>query len=390
MNFLVKHKRRLIWSLLTLGLLWLFSALFWVYATPYNHVIDKKPIFYIPEKVQKHTHARATVESVEGDKIKVKINDGYRKGDTVEISRAGGKDPKPGDRILIGVSKSDGPAKYMTDFWRLPGVLVLAALFIWLVIVVGGKQGLMSMMGLLISIVVIGVGLVPAVLNGANAFWASVVAAFVIAILAILTAHGWRWRTIVSLISIFLILALAVGFALLGGWLGSLTGIYDDTSVMLHIYDRSIDMRGVLVGGIIIATLGVLDDIVTAQTAAIDEIHKAQPKLNYRQLFSHGQSVGREHVAALVNTLALAYVGVSLPVVLSMVANFDQSRSILMLFNSEFLSQEIVRTLVSSMALVVAVPASTAMAALLILRKDKIFAILKPNKRKSGGSNAAN
>src|SRR5690606_30788086 len=136
-----------------------------------------------------------------------------------------------------------------------------------------------------------------------------------------------------------------------------------------------IDVRGLLIGGIIIATLGVLDDVVTTQTATIDELHKANPRLSFWQLVQRGYAVGTEHVIALVNTLALAYVGVSLPMVLSITLS-SQSQSLLSILNSEFIAQEIVRTLVSSIALVLAVPLSTVVAAVCIARPSRLFAIL--------------
>lgn len=385
-----KHKRRLFW-LIGAGLFFiLLCGVVWSVVSPYNHRIDKTATFYIPDKPVSSTVTRATVVSVKENKATVRLEDGMRKDDLVDVGLVGLK-PQVGDRVVLDVKKSNGPAKYVTDYWRIPGVVVLFCVFIWLVIAVGGKQGVMSVLGLVISIGVITFALIPSVINGANAFWACVVAAFIIAGLSIITAHGWRWRTVVSLLSIFLILSLTVGLSLIGGWLGGLTGVYDDTSAILQVMNSSIDMRGVLVGGIIIATLGVLDDIVTAQTAAIDELHKAQPRMGFKKLFAHGHSVGREHVAALVNTLALAYIGVSLPVVLSIILSFDaSSRSVLMLFNSEFISQEVVRTLVSSIALVIAVPASTVVASMLILHKKKIFATLKRRGKKSGGHNATN
>lgn len=379
-----RYKKPLLWLAATTGILALASVLVWFFVSPYDTSIDKTESFYVSENAPSRTSARATVVAIEGGKGSVKIEDGARRGLIVDVTFISVR-PTPGDRVLVDMDRSGLTNGYATEFWRIPGIALLTFLFILLVVIVGGKQGLMSIVGLATSVLVIAAGLIPAVLNGVNAFWACVAAAFAIAIISVVVAHGWRWRTGVSLLSILFILCVAVGFALLGGWLGHLTGIYDETSSLLATTESAIDLRGVLVGGIIIATLGVLDDIVTAQTAAIDELHKAQPKLTFSQLFTHGRSVGREHVASLVNTLALAYIGVSLPIVLSMVLNFDPTRSILLLFNSEFISQEIIRTLVSSMALVIAVPAATAIGAFLILHKNQIFATLKRSKPKSGG-----
>ena len=118
-----------------------------------------------------------------------------------------------------------------------------------------------------------------------------------------------------------------------------------------------VNLRGLLLGGMIIGCLGVLDDITTAQTAAVDEIRKANPNLTSKQLLQSGLSVGREHIASLINTLALAYAGASLPLLLLFQTN--ETFPLWVTLNSEFLAEEIVRTLVGSTTLLLAVPIST-------------------------------
>lgn len=388
--FYAAHKKRINWTagFAAVGLLvWLFVMFF---VTPYNHSIDRSEAFYVSTTELRSTSARATVLNIDGDKGQVRLEDGARKDSILEVTFYQ-MEPAPGDTVLIDVMRGGEISSGVVEYWRMPGVILLAVLFVLLVVIVAGRQGLMSVAGLVISICVIAFGLIPTVVNGANAFWACIASAFVIAIISIVVAHGWRYRTFVSLCSILLVLTLAILLALFGGWIGYLTGVYDETSAnLLYASGPGIDLRGVLVGGIIIATLGVLDDIITAQTAAVDELHKAQPKLTFKQLFAHGRSVGGEHVASLVNTLALAYIGVSLPVVISMVIHFNPTRSIWALLNTEFISQEIIRTLVSSMALVLAIPIATAIASWAILHKAQIIAILKGRKHKSGGRHAAN
>lgn len=384
-----RNKTRLLW----IGILSMVSFFVWIIASyaisPYDRSVEAEETFYTPTQVKKTTTARATVISVNGQDGKVRIDEGRRMDTVVEV-KFHNLTPRVGDKVLAYIERGGGIDRSVVHYWRVPGLILLGLLFVITIYIVAGRQGLMSIFGLLISVGVIAFGLIPAIIEGVNAFWASVVCAFVIASVSVFVAHGVRWRTFVSLVSILFILSFAITLAILGGWLGYLTGIYDETSSMIHISNASIDIRGVLVGGIIIATLGVLDDIVTAQTAAIDELYKAQPSLTFKKLFSHGKSVGREHVVSLVNTLALAYVGVSLPMILAIVINFDNSRSLWLLLNSEFIAQELVRTLVSSMALVVAIPISTAIAAWAILHKKKIFATLKGRGKKSGGHNAAN
>jgi uncharacterized membrane protein len=120
---------------------------------------------------------------------------------------------------------------------------------------------------------------------------------------------------------------------------------------------QAVNLRGLLLGGIVIGALGVLDDITTTQTAAINEIKRANPRMTRAQLYRSGLSIGREHIASLVNTLALAYAGASLPLLLLFWS--DANAPWWVILNSESLVEEIVRTLVGSMTLTLAVPIST-------------------------------
>ena len=140
--------------------------------------------------------------------------------------------------------------------------------------------------------------------------------------------------------------------------LASIFGMGTEESVLLQFGPlENIDLRGLLLGGIVIGALGVLDDITTAQTAVVDELRRANPRMTFRQLYAAGISVGREHIASLINTLALAYVGASLP--LLMLFTINDAMPLWVTLNSEFIAEEIVRTLVGSSALLIAVPIST-------------------------------
>ena len=131
----------------------------------------------------------------------------------------------------------------------------------------------------------------------------------------------------------------------------------------------NINLKGLLLGGIIFGAVGVLDDVTTAQTAAVDEISKANKKLGFKDLFSKGISVGKEHISSLVNTLVLAYVGSSFPLLLLFSLNNDVP--VWVKYNSEFIVEEVVRTLIGSTTLVLAVPIATFIAAYFISRKSK-------------------
>jgi len=129
---------------------------------------------------------------------------------------------------------------------------------------------------------------------------------------------------------------------------------------------ENIDLKGLLLGGIIIGALGVLDDVTTGQAAAVDEIHKANPTLPFIELYRRGLSVGREHITSLVNTLALAYIGAGLPLLLLFTTNTVQPLWVAM--NAESIVEEIIRTLVGSTTLIFAVPITTALMAHILKR----------------------
>lgn len=373
---LAAHRQKIISALAVAVLLVAVSVWLGQIVSPYKERRQVDHAFYAVASGDQNVVLRAVVQSVSSGEARVTLQDGPQQGQDVTVKNSI-TNAQPGQVILVAARPDGSASSYAFSEWRIPGLLLLLGLFLALVFLVIGRRGIASVAGLFVSIIVITTGLIPAIMQGVNAFYASVIAAFVIATLSIIVAHGWRWRSVVSLMSIYIVLLLTVGLALLGGAVAYLTGVYDDTSAILRVQHIAIDLRGVLTGGIVIATLGVLDDVITAQTAAVDEIHNANPKLSIKELYRRGHSVGSEHVISLVNTLALAYAGASLPVVLAIIANANTYSSALLIFNAEFIAQEIVRTLVSSMALVAAVPIATLVAAVAIKKKRVIFAIIK-------------
>lgn len=373
---LAAHRQKIISALAVAVLLVAVSVWLGQIVSPYKERRQVDHAFYAVASGDQNVVLRAVVQSVSSGEARVTLQDGPQQGQDVTVKNSI-TNAQPGQVILVAARPDGSASSYAFSEWRIPGLLLLLGLFLALVFLVIGRRGIASVAGLFVSIIVITAGLIPAIMQGVNAFYASVIAAFVIATLSIIVAHGLRWRSVVSLMSIYLVLLLTVGLALLGGAVAYLTGVYDDTSAILRVQHIAIDLRGVLTGGIVIATLGVLDDVITAQTAAVDEIHNANPKLSIKELYRRGHSVGSEHVISLVNTLALAYAGASLPVVLAIIANANTYSSALLIFNAEFIAQEIVRTLVSSMALVAAVPIATLVAAVAIKKKRVIFAIIK-------------
>jgi uncharacterized membrane protein len=348
-------------------------------ATPYAPPQANTAFFDSEEKDDTHAIVRAEVVA----ESQVKILDGNHLGRIVQLNDHDRLGAQRGDVVLLSQDNEDFTRYSSFEAWRFPGLIALALLLVVIVTIVGGLRGFMSLGGLLFSVATIGLYVIPVILSGGDAFATCISAAYIIALVSLFVAHGFTFRTFVSIACIFIVLGVVVLLSVFGANIGQLTGIYDETSSILAANKIGIDMYGVMLGGIVIATLGILDDVVTTQVASVDEIKKANAKLGVRELFKRGYSVGNEHIAALINTLALAYIGVSLPIVLSIASSLDAFNSPYLILNMEYIAQEVVRTIISSLGLVIAVPVSTAIAATLIHNKHKIVGII--GKTNNGG-----
>lgn len=296
--------------------------------------------------------------------LRVEILDGLRKGSVRTIEDSVERyDVTAGDTIVINETAHTGLTAIGP--WRLPGIILLAALLVVAVIAVSGLKGLYSLAGLVFGVGIIFLYTIPSILSGGSAFAACVVTAFAIGTVSVYISHGFNRRALISILAIAAILCVTTALALLGSFIAQLSGVVDEASGYIALYRSHIDLSGVLVGGIIIATLGVLDDVVTTQVATADEILKTDSRLSRMNLFRRTMSVGNEHIAALINTLVLAYVGVSLPTLLLFLSE-PSMLSVAATVNTEFLAHEVVRALVSSIALVLAVPISTGVAVVLL------------------------
>ncbi|MGH4034744.1 YibE/F family protein [Actinomycetota bacterium Odt1-20B] len=251
----------------------------------------------------------------------------------------------------------------VTDVNRKVPMALLAGIFALAVIVVGRMRGLMALIALAVSFLILTFFILPAILQGSNPLVVAVVGASAIMLIALYMCHGLTARTSVAVIGTLISLLL---IGLLGsvfiGW-AALTGNTDDNTGLIHGLYPSIDMSGLLLAGVIIGSLGVLDDVTVTQTSAVWELHQANPTMGWRGLYRAGIRIGRDHIASVVNTLVLAYAGAALPLLL--LFSVAQS-SVGTVANSELVAEEIVRTLVGSIGLVASVPVTTALAALVV------------------------
>jgi uncharacterized membrane protein len=260
------------------------------------------------------------------------------------------------------VRTAPGGEAFVVDRYRLPGMGVVLALFFALAMLLARWRGVTALLGMSLSLLVLVQFVVPQIMAGANPLVVTMLAALVIAVVSIYLAHGFYLRTTVAIVGTVLTLAIAAGLAVAFVSVGSLFGAGKEEAFYLQLgVLQTVDLRGLLLGGIILGAIGVLDDITTAQAAVIAELKHANPGLSFRELYRRGLAVGQEHITALVNTLVLAYAGASLP--LFILFTVDLGQPLWVTLNSEFIGEEVVRAAVGSIALILAVPITTALAA---------------------------
>ncbi|MFD5748365.1 YibE/F family protein [Streptomyces sp. NPDC127033] len=306
-------------------------------------------------------------ETGECKKATVELKSGKEKGHTfIEIVQPDAPRQFHVKQGVVVAYAPDAPRDLqysVSDVDRQFPLTLLAGIFAIAVIVVGRMRGVMALVALVVSFAILTLFILPAILQGSNPLVVAVVGASAIMLVALYLCHGLTARTSVAVLGT-LISLLLIGLlgSLFIGW-ASLTGNTDDSTGLIHGLYPEIDMSGLLLAGVIIGSLGVLDDVTVTQTSAVWELRQADPTMGPRALYRAGIRIGRDHIASVVNTLVLAYAGAALPLLL--LFSIAQS-SVGTVANSELVAEEIVRTLVGSIGLVASVPVTTALAALVV------------------------
>jgi len=331
-----------------------------VFLSPYvpqNNNFDTP--FYTLNNAGAGTQYRGEIVETRHDVIAhVRLLDGPNKNSVVQVELVDTVyDRSPGSPVLVSeYSDPAGERLGVSDNWRLPQVFLLAAVFFALTYIVAGKRGARSIGALLATVSVLTLGVVPALLTGVSPVVACLVGALVIAILSIFITQGFSKQSVIALICVSITLVIAAVASTLALKFSYLFGMLDEASSFV-LGSGNIDTRGLLAGSVVLVTLGVVDDVVVTQVGAVRAVRKLGA--NSSEAFASAMQIGREHIGAIVNTLVLAYVGVSLPLLVAVASTSETGAGILSLLNSPFIAQEIVRTIVSSIVLVAAVPLSS-------------------------------
>lgn len=277
-----------------------------------------------------------------------------------------------GDNVLVTIgARPDGVLTiYFADFMRVNYLLWLTAIFAVTILLISRWKGLRSLISMALSLTIIIGYIIPHILAGEDPLRVSISGSVILLAVTLYLTYGWNLKTHAAVLSMIIVLlitgVLAGAFALVTRLIGS----GDENALfLLQMLNTQINLRGLLLGGMIISALGVLDDLVTTQASAVFELHHANPSLGFPQLFRSAMRIGQDHVAATVNTLVLAYAGASLPMLLMFSLGRGDYGT---LVNFEFVAEEIVRTLVGSLGLVAAVPLTTSIAILFALRSESL------------------
>lgn len=302
--------------------------------------------------------------------ITVQILDGAEKGTRVTVENDY-LNLKEGEvfYLMHTVGAFDGTDYYsVRDPYRLPQILILVGLFVAAVFLFGGRQGMRGLLSLIGSFVLIFYILLPGILHGYSALLVTIAVSSLIIILGSYITHGFNRTTSSAVLGMIATVSITGLLAYWAVHFTRLSGFGAEEAMYLNLNSRgSLDILGLLLGGIIIGLLGVLYDAAIGQAVSVEELTRIAPHVPKKTIYERALRIGREHIGALVNTLAIAYVGAALPLLLLFYQT--SSASIAQIANTEIFSTEIVRIMIGSIGLVLAVPITTLVSVFMLVKK---------------------
>ncbi len=281
----------------------------------------------------------------------------------------------------VVVQQPEGLTSWIiTDFFRIPALAQLSLIFITLVILIGKWWGVRSLISLASSFVVIFGLVLPLIIQGFNPLLITLIGSLIIVPTTFYLSHGWKVKTHIAIAGTLIALFSAGLLATIFMDNTYLTGFASEEAGFLSVMTKNqLDIRGLLLAGIIISLLGTLDDVAISQASFVQQLKEADPKMSFRELFIRAMRVGQDHISSMVNTLVLVYAGASLPLLLLFLTS---DTSISQVLNLEIVAEEIVRTLSGSIGIVLAAPITTLIAASVFTNKKDIPKEPIPRKKK--------
>lgn len=294
----------------------------------------------------------------------VRLTSGGQEGKVISVplpSGTGAPAVDEGQEVTLAYSSGNptGSQYAITDHVRNTQLWVLVAAFVLAVLAFGRWRGVSALLGLAFTFTVILGFVIPAILDGQPPLAVAVVGCSAIVLVVLYLTHGIGQTTTVAVAGTIASLLITGVLSAAAVQAMKLTGAADDSSFavgQLH----GVDLRGLLLAGILIGSLGVLDDVTVTQAATVQELAEANPDYDTVTLYRAAIRVGRAHIASVINTIVLAYAGASLPLLVLVVALDDPVGQVL---SDQLVATELVRSMVGTIGLISAVPVTTAAAA---------------------------
>jgi uncharacterized membrane protein len=298
----------------------------------------------------------------------IRLTEGENEGDIVTLDLG---DPnavrvvEEGSKIVVARTEIEpGIVDYsFSDVQRAVPMTMLALIFAAVVIALGRWRGVAALVGIGVSLAILVQFVLPAILSGRNPLAVSLVGSSAVMFIALYMSHGINVRTTSAMLGTLASLAITALLALTFVELAQLTGFASEEATYIQVASASINLQGILLGGIIIGSLGVLDDVTVTQASAVWELHQANPAMGAAGLYRSAIRIGRDHIASTVNTLVLCYAGAALPLLILFTLAESRLGDVL---TGEVVAEEVIRTLVGSIGLVASVPITTALAVLVV------------------------
>lgn len=303
----------------------------------------------------------------------ITITNGDFKGEKVEVENGSTASLQQivyeaGDTVYLSYTRDqdDKAVFFITDFDRTNGLAILFLGFVLLTLLIGFKRGAFSIISLLISFVIIFIFVLPQIQAGKDPVVIAILSSIIIIPVTFYLSHGFQIKTTISIVGTFISLVITGLLAVYFVNLVNLTGGASEEALFLQNIGGTVyDLRDLLLAGIIIGTMGVMDDVTVSQTSIVFQLYDLKKKITFAELFSRSIKVGKDHISSMVNTLVLVYTGASMPLLLLFMNN---PRPFEELLSYELVATELVRMFVGSIGLIIAVPITTALACYVVTK----------------------
>lgn len=250
----------------------------------------------------------------------------------------------------------------VADYDRSQPIFLLFLIFIIAVLIISSWHGLRSLLSMLISFLIIFFFILPNIFNGNNPILIVSLGIIFIIPITFYLSHGFNKKTTAAIIGTTISLFIAIALSIIFTKIAHLSGMTSEESgFLISLKSNFFDFRSILLSGIIIGVLGVIDDVTISQSSVVHQLKIADPK--NKKIFFQAMSIGKDHISSMINTLILVYAGASLPLLLLFI---DNQLPLGQLISFEPIAEEIIRTLIGSIALIIAVPITTLIATQLI------------------------